>query len=144
MKSIEEKDLENLRQKLKIFNYRPLVLIFLGLIFGILVKNFIIRKTIITVAGIIIVVGVLLFYSILHKKFKYFVIMGITFILGFGVYGLYVNGNTHTAPNMCEQSAVGTVAGITTYNNCLGLLLEDVKVEDIKLDYNIVLYYNLA
>lgn len=141
MKSIEEKDLENLRQKLKIFNYRPLVLIFLGLIFGILVKNFIIRKTIITVVGIIIVVGVLLFYSILHKKFKYFVIMGITFILGFGVYGLYVNGNTHTAPNMCEQSAVGTVAGITTYNNCLGLLLENVKVEDSKLDYNIKLYY---
>ena len=133
--------MENLREKLKIFNYRPLVLIFLGLIFGILVKNFISKQTIITIIGIVIVLGILLFYSILHKKFKYFVIIGLTFILGFSIYGVYINTRTHKAPNMCENTAVGTVASIKTYDDCLGLLLEDVKVGDNKLDYNVNLYY---
>ena len=133
--------MENLRQKLKIFNYRPLVLIFLGLIFGVLVKNFIGKETAITIVGIIIVIGVLLFYSILHKKFKYFVIIGLTFILGFSVYAVYINVRTHKAPNMSNQMAVGIVVSITTYDNCLGILLEDVKVGDKKLDYNAKLYY---
>ncbi len=134
-------DLENLRQKLKIFNYRPLVLVFLGLIFGILVKNFIKRSTTIAVIGIVLVVGILLLYSVLHKKFKYVVILGLTFVLGFGIYSYYIDSRTHIAPDMVEKTAVGVVKSITTYDDCLDLLLEDVEVDGKKLDYNAKLYY---
>ena len=72
--------MEDLRQKLKLFNYRPLVLVFLGIASGILFCNFIKSNTIATVIGSVIFVGVLLFYSILHKKIKYLVIIGITFV----------------------------------------------------------------
>lgn len=133
--------MENLRQKLKIFNYRPLVLVFLGLIFGILVKNFIEKNTAITIAGILIVIALLLFYSILHKKFKYLLIIAITFVIGFSSYALYLNIRTHNVPIMIEHTAVGVVTDIKNYDNYLSLILEDVIVAEEKLDYKVGLYY---
>ncbi len=133
--------MDNLRQKLKIFNYRPLVLIFLGLIFGVLVKNFINKYTAVTVSGIIIVVLVLLLYSILHKKFKYCVIIGLTFIMGFGIYSYYTNSRTHIVPDKVEKTAVGTVESVTMYDNYLSILLTDVRIDGKKLDYNATVYY---
>ena len=136
--------MENLRQKLKIFNYRPLVLIFLGLIFGVLVKNFIKPQTALTVIAIVLAVSVLVLYSILHKKFKYFIILSLTFIIGFGIYSHYIDSRTHTAPKMVDKTAVGVVEGITTYDDCLSIILKGVSVNDKKLNYNIRLYYNNA
>ena len=43
---------------------------------------------------------------------------------------------------MIDKTAVGTVVSITNYGDCLGLILEDIKVNDKKLDYNVKLYYN--
>lgn len=133
--------METLRQKLKLFNYRPLVLVFLGLIFGVLVSNFILRKTIITLIGIVLFLVVTIFYSILHKKFKYFVILSVTFILGFGIYTFYLNSREYKVPYMVDKTAVGTIASIKNYDDCLGLLIENVKVDGTKLDYNATLYY---
>ena len=137
--------MENLRQKLKIFNYRPLVLIFLGLVGGILVANFVQKYIITTTIGIILSAGVLLLYSILHKKFKYLIIVGLSFVLGFGAFALYINARTHNPKDMTDQTAVGVVSKISTYDNCLSLLLENVKVGEKQLDYNATLiYYNTS
>ena len=133
--------MENLRQKLKLFNYRPLVLVFLGLILGILVANFILHQTAITIIGIVILVGVTLSYSILHKKLKYFIILGITFALGFGCYTFYINTREYKTHDMIDKTAVGTIVSIKNYGSSLGLLLDDVEVEGEALGYNAYLYY---
>jgi len=133
--------LEALRQKLKLFNYRSLVLVFLGILSGILVSNFIKNYTLATIIGIIIVVGVLLFYSILHKTFKYFVVIGITFILGFGTYSIYINIRTHKVDSMIGHTVVGTVTKINNYDTCLELILEDIKIDNKELDCNATVYY---
>ncbi len=137
--------MESLRQKLKIFNYRPLVLIFLGIVGGVLVANFIEKYTITTIVGIVISAVVLIFYSILHKKIKYFVILALTFALGFGTFTIYSNVRSHNPKDMTDKTAVGVVTKITTYDNCLSLLLENVKVDGKELDYNAtVMYYNTS
>ena len=137
--------MENLRQKLKLFNYRPLVLLFLGLVGGVLVANFIKEYTLTTIIGILICVSVLLFYSILHKKFKYLVITLLTFILGFGAFTLYTNARKYNPSDMNNKTAIGVVSKITTYDYGLFLLLEDVEVDGKKLDYNATLmYYNTS
>lgn len=133
--------MENLRQKFKLFNYRPLVLVFLGIASGILINHFISYQTAICVVGIILVVGVLLFYSILHKKFKYFAIFGITFVLGFSTYAIFTNTNQHKQLNYQYQYAIGTISSIKTYDNCLCLLLEDVEVDNEPIGYNVEVYY---
>ncbi len=135
--------MENLRQKLKIFNYRPLVLVFLGVCAGILVNHFLLRQTLITIIGIAIVVGVLILYSILHKKFRYFITFGICFILGFSCFGIYMNARKHEPKVMVDNYAQGMVTNITDRGLYLELLLEDVKVDYKDLDYNVILnYYN--
>ena len=133
--------MENLRQKLKIFNYRPLVLVFLGLVAGVLIANFILCQTILTVVCIAIGLTVILFYSILHKTFKYAIIFSICFLLGFFGYKIYINAHTYTPISTPNKQAVGEVVSIARYDNCLNLLLTDVKVDDEALDYNVTLYY---
>jgi len=137
--------LQNLRQNLKLFNYRPLVLIFLGLVGGIFVNHFITRKTAITVVGIVIVLSVLLFYSILHKKFKYFIIVGLAFVVGFGSFGIYMHCRKHKPSDMVEQYSKGVVTNITNRGWYLELLIEDASVDGKQLEYNILLdYYNAS
>lgn len=133
--------MEDLRQKLKLFNYRPLVLVFLGLIFGVLVANFILRETLITIVGIVILVGVTLFYSILHKRFMYFIILSVAFVVGFTSFSLYIDARKHKYTAMEDMQAVGVIASIKNYDSCLNLLLENVKVDGKELDYNVTLYY---
>ena len=115
--------MENLRQKLKIFNYRPLVLIFLGLIAGILVANFILEATALTVVCIILSVFMLALYSVLHKTPRYVIIMLICFVIGFGVFKIYISTHKHKPIDMTDKQAVGEVVKTTTYDNCLVILL---------------------
>ena len=134
----------NLRQKLKIFNYRPLVLIFLALCSGILVNNFITHEKTVTIIGIVLVSAVLIFYSILHKKFKYILIFGLCFVLGFGCFEIYMNARTHNPANITEQYAQGVVTSITNKGAYLELLVEDVTIDEERLEYNVILdYYNI-
>ena len=139
----KDKDLENLRQKLKIFNYRPLVLVFLGICSGILVSHFVFHKRIITFVGIGVAVLCLVLYSILHKKFKYTIIFGLCFILGFGVFNVYMNARMHQPNAYTTKYAQGVVTGITNRGIYLELVVENVVIDGEKLDYNVsVDYYN--
>ena len=136
--------LENLRQKFKIFNYRPLVLVFLALCAGILVNHFITRETVITIVGIVLVSTALIFYSILHKKFKYFIIFGLCFLLGFGSFQIFMNTHMHSANDHTNYYAQGVVTSITNRGSYLELLVEDVEIDGKDLEYNIMLdYYNI-
>ena len=136
-------DLENLRQKLKIFNYRPLVLVFLGLCSGILASHFIFHNRLITFLGIGIAVVCMAIYSILHKKFKYAIIFGLCFIVGFSVFNIYINARKHQPDNYIGSYVEGVVTDITNKGSYLKLLVEDVTIEGKSLDYNVeVDYYN--
>ena len=136
--------MENVRQKLKIFNYRPLVLVFLGLVAGIFVNHFITRNTIITFIGLVIVAIILGVYCVLHKKFKYVIIFGLCFILGFGCFEIYMNQHIHNPNNWTGKYASGVVTNITNRSSYLELVVEDVVVDDRELEYNILLkYYNI-
>ena len=136
--------MENLRQKLKLFNYRPLVLIFLGICSGIFVSHFFSREKIVTIIGIILVVATLILYSILYKKFKYIIIFGLCFVLGFGVFEIFMDTHMHKAKNVTNSYAQGVVTNITNRGTFLELLVEDVKIDGKHLEYNILLdYYNI-
>ncbi|MFQ6724586.1 MAG: ComEC/Rec2 family competence protein [Clostridia bacterium] len=89
----------------------------------------------------LLVILVLIAYSILHRKMSYFIILMITFLIGFTCYSLYINNRTYKVPNMYSSSCVGTVVSIKTYDNSLSLLLEDVKIDGQKQDYNVTVYY---
>lgn len=136
-----EISLDNLRQKLKLFNYRPIVLIFLGLISGALISNFFVKYTITVSVILAIAVIVLVVYSILHKTFKYAIILGITIVLGFSIFSVYMNAREPNASDLQDKYIKGEVTRIVTYDDCLSLLLENVKLEDSDIDYNIVVYY---
>lgn len=137
------KDLENLRQKLKIFNYRPLVLVFLGICGGVLTSHFIFHKRVITFIGIAIAVACLILYSILHKKFKYPIIFGLCFILGFSVFNIYMDARMHKPKDYIGKYAQGVVTSVTNRGIYLELVVEDVIIEGEELDYNICVdYYN--
>lgn len=133
--------MEELRQKLKIFNFRPLVLIFLGLCSGILVSHFILRSTAIVIVGLVIGIAILILYSILHKKFKYAIILGLCFIIGFGCFSIYMNTHMYKAKDVIDNYAQGVVTGITNKGACLELLVEDIKIDDNDLEYNALVYY---
>lgn len=134
--------MENLRQKLKIFNYRPLVLIFLGLTAGILLTWFIKVNFAITLTGIIISSIVLIFYSILHKKFKYIIIFCISMILSVGIFSTYINSRMHqNLPNMVGMEAQGEVYSIKNNGTLLNIVIKDVKVNGKNLGYNARLKY---
>lgn len=136
--------MENLRQKFKVFNYRPLVLIFLALCSGILVNHFITREKIITIIGIILVSIVLILYSILHKKFKYIIIFGLCFMLGFGSFQIFMNTHTHKAKDYTNCYAQGVVTNVTNRGSYLELLVEDVEIDGKEVEFNILLdYYNI-
>lgn len=135
--------MENLRQKLKIFNYRPLVLVFLGICSGILTSHFIFHNRAITFVGIAIVVLSLTFYCILHKKFKYAIIFGLCFILGFGVFNIYMDSRMYRPADYTGKYTQGIVTSITNRGIYLELVVKDVVVEGEELDYNICVdYYN--
>jgi len=136
--------LENLRQKLKIFNYRPLVLVFLSVIVGVLTNNFVFENTIVTIVGLIIVAILLALYSVLHKKFKYIIIFGLCFILGFGCFEVYMSNHIYKPNNVTGKYASGVVTNIVNYTQHLELLIEDVVIDGQELDYSIsVKYYNI-
>lgn len=133
--------MENLRQKLKLFNYRPIVLIFLGLISGALISNFFVKYTLTVSVIIAISVIVLVVYSILHKTFKYAIILGITILMGFSIFSVYINAREPHTKDLQSKYIQGEVTKIVTYDDCLGLLLENVKIEDDNIDYNVEVYY---
>ena len=136
--------MEKLKQNFKIFNYRPLVLVFVGCILGVLFNVFIKKYTILVSIFALITIGIVVFYSILHKKIKYFIILGICFLLGYGCYGLFINSHKYTTPNLINSKIEATITSINNRENNLELILEDVKVDDKKVEYNVIAcYYNI-
>lgn len=133
--------MENLRQKFKLFNYRPIVLIFLGLIVGALISNFFVRYTITVFIGIVILITILTIYSILHKTFKYAIILLLTILIGFSSFSIYIDARQHSTIDLKDKYIRGCVTRIHNYDNCLGLLLEDVKVDGEDISFNITVYY---
>lgn len=133
--------MDNLRQKLKLFNYRPIVLIFLGLISGALISNFFVKYTITVSVMLAIAVIVLVVYSILHKTFKYAIIWCLALVLGFSAFSVYINARKPQNVDLQGKYIQGEVTKIVTYDDYLSLLLENVKLEDNNIDYNIEVYY---
>lgn len=133
-----------LRQNLKIFNYRPLVLVFLSLISGILTAVFCDKYTLIVIFTAIACVGIIIFYSIIHKSFKYILITFLTFCIGFGGYNLFMYNAMHTSNNFTNSIMQGEVIKVTNRGYYLDVVLTDIVAENEKIDYNVLLKYNNA
>lgn len=134
--------MEKLRQNLKLFNYRPIVLVFLSVISGIFSATFYSKFLVLTIVCIVGLLLIITLYSILHKTYKYLIITVIFFCIGFGSYTLYIHKSTYTASSFVEQSISGEVVEMNINDLSVDLLLTDVVVNNSKLDYNIEVYYN--
>lgn len=136
--------MEKLRQNLKIFNYRPLVLVFVCIILGILFNNFISKYTALITVLMLFGVLMLVFYSVLHKKVKYIIIAIICFGLGFGCYELFINSHIHKVADLSGAQIEATVTSITTKDDYLAMIVDDVKIDGEAVKYSVrVLYYNV-
>lgn len=133
----------NLRQKSKLFNYRPLVLILLALISGILFACFIIKQLVIVICITAICLAILIFYSVLHKTFKYAIIFVVAFAVGFLLFEIYASKQKPVHHDYTGCEVTGTVFSRKIYDKYTRILAEDLQVDGTKLDYNIqIFYYN--
>ena len=136
--------MKEVRQFCKLFNYRPIVLIFLSLIFGILFTTFIQTQTLLVIIISIVVLCINIFYCIIHQTFKYIIIMLLCFIIGAGIYSLYLNKVQYKQEDVTNKFIIGSVFKISNRESYLELFLEDVKINGEDRDYNIrVKYYNI-
>ncbi len=134
--------MEKLRHNLKLFNYRPIVLVFLSIISGILATVFWDKFKFAVIITSVIVIGIIIFYSVLHKTYKYLIIVIVAFCLGCGVYSLFMHNSMHKSTDFTNKTMQGEVLEIGIDDSSITLLLTDVIVNEDNLEYNVEVYYN--
>lgn len=129
--------------KSKIFNYRPLVLVFLAIIGGILFCWFLKNNLALTLSIFFISLAILIYYSVIHKTLKYIMIVAIFFIIGFTSCAICKHKLKLPVKDYTSQTIEATVEKVRIYDKSMQIIVSDVKVGEEKLDYLVaVSYYN--
>ena len=140
--NIQEKILQKLRMKSKIFNYRPLVLVFLAIIGGVLFCSFLQKSFALVLSIFLISLAILIYYSIIHKTFKYIIICVIFFVISFTSCVICNSKLNSPIKDYTSQTVEATVEKFKIYDNSVTITVNNVKVGEEKLKYMIVVSYN--
>lgn len=133
--------MQNLRQRSKIFNYRPLVLVLLAVISGILFACFFYEQFVTVICLTLICLAILVYYSILHKTFKYALVFFIAFCVGFLVFKIFDSKLKPVADDYTDYVITGTVFSRKIGDGSVTILAKDLQVDGKELGYNAVIYY---
>lgn len=128
--------------KSKIFNYRPLVLVFLAIIGGVLFCLYLQKSLAFVLSIFLISLAILIYYSIIHKTFKYIIICVIFFTAGFTSCKICNNKLNSPIKDYTLQTMEATVEKFKIYDNAIMITASNVKVGEETLEYMITVSYN--
>lgn len=121
----------------KILNYRPLFYIFIAFACGIIFARPLFASDIFSIIFISLVLIGLITISIIYKKFIRLVSLLCSFLLGITVFFVSIKSFNIASYQNLEVVVVGRVSVCNTYDNSQLFILEDVTVNDKKINKNI-------
>lgn len=126
--------------KWKFFNYRPLVVIFLSIIAGILAVNYFYANKLLMIVLVCVYFFALIFYSIKFKK-KYLILIAILVSLISAMnFAFQIKNYFRPVEIQANDKITGTVERIESeYNG--SFILKNVKVNDMCFDGKVLVYY---
>lgn len=117
------------------------MLILLALISGILFACFMVEQFVIVVCISIVCVGILTYYSILHKTFKYIIIFLISFAVGVGVFEILASRLKPIDDKYADCMGKATVVSRKVNDSYILIKADNVEINGEDLDYEVQIYY---